>query len=795
MRVPISWLSEYVEGLPDVDVLAEKLTMAGLEVEAVERPIPSLVDNLVIARIREVSKHPNAERLSICLVDDGSSLQSIVCGATNMVAGDAVVLAPPGTVLPGGLTIKRAKIRGEESNGMLCSASELGLSDDQEGILVLGPDANVGDKAASQLGLDEHVIEVSITPNRGDCLSIRGLAREISAIAGLRLTGVMTDQRVSPRTAARIGVRVESPQACLLYRGLELGCIAVGPSPAWLRSRLSASGLRPINNVVDVTNYVLLEYGQPLHAFDADRLEGETIVVRTVGRETDVETLDGQNRRLLPGDLAIWDARGPVAIAGVMGGARTAVGESTKVLFLESAMFAPTGVRATSRRLGLVSESSYRFERGIDPAQVEQALLRASELICDLAGGTVAGGVASGGPGYEPRDSIELRPKHVADVLGMEIPRHEIARSLEALGARLTEDAHVMHVEPPSHRHDLVREIDLIEEVVRLRGYDSVVEQPPSRVMIEASAPVAFTRSSQLRQRLAALGLTEVVGVAFCSPRMNALFPGLHSGFGALAIRNPLRADAAEMRRSLLPTLFDAHLTNVRTGARSTDLFVLGRTFRAGVDDAELDAVAGLLWGPRRARGPGDTGAATFWDVKGLVEGIAALFEGGRIKWQPVTSRPELHPRASASAEIAGSVVGYAGLVHPDVADTLETSHDVAIFEVDTRKLASYAPLRRRVVPVPRYPASSRDVSLLVAGDLLAGDVIEAIEALSEPLVESVEVFDEYIGEGIPPGRRALAFRIVYRSSDRTLTDDEVTERHERVLAALVERLDVALRT
>lgn len=796
MRAPIRWLADYLDELPAADEIARRLTMAGLEVESVQRPDATLLEHLHVARIETVARHPDADRLTLCRVDDGSAVRQIVCGATNMKAGDTVVLAAPGAVLPGGLKIKKSRIRGCDSEGMLCSAAELGLESAQPGILILDQSAQPGDSAASVLGLDETVLEVAVTPNRGDCLSVRGLARDLAAILQKPLRPGFDARHAAPAGDSRFRVRIDAVGDCPLYCGLEIRDVRVGSSPDWLRARLSAAGLRPINVIVDVTNYVLIDRGQPLHAFDADLLAGTDIVVRNAGAGVELETLDGQSRRLRENDLVIADANGPIALAGVMGGARTAVHAGTKTLFLEAAEFRPAVVRATSRRLGLISESSIRFERGIDAGALEQALLEAAHMLVELAGGRITGGIARGGPGPRPRSCVRVRPSRVAQILGTTVERPVIERIVRSLGAEL--EAHperdTVLVRVPTHRHDLEREIDWIEEVARLIGYDSIPDTVPVLALTDAAVSPARAFDARVRERLAALGLTEIVGLAFCPPERNAVLPGLHSTAAATRVRNPLRSDASEMRRSLLTNLLDAHVHNLRSGARTTDLFAVGRTF-AGEEDPELDVVAGVMWGPRRARGPGDAGPVRFWDVKAAVEGVAAVRSlDGDLIWRPCPDRPEYHPRDSAAVVLGDVVAGYAGRVHPDLSSRLQVAEDIYIFEIDSRRLASYARPRGRGRSVGRFPSSRRDVSLLVPDALLAGEVIEAVLRRNERLLEDMWVFDEYAGEGVPQGHRALGFALVYRAEDRTLTDDEVAKVHESLVAALCKGLALAQR-
>ena len=793
MRVPYGWVREFVEGLPEVGEVAERLTMSGLEVESVSRPDPRLVEGLVTARIVEMGKHPNADRLTLCRVDDGSEIVSIVCGATNHRAGDAVVLARPGTVLPDGRKISRSKIRGEESRGMLCSPSEIGLGEDPSGIIILDPSVTPGQNAARLLGIDDAILEISVTPNRGDCLSVRGLAREIAAICDLGFTAGFRNDTPSPQGLGRVPIRIEAADACPLYTGVEVRDVRIGPSPAWLVARLRASGLRPINNVVDVTNYLLWEHGQPLHAFDADLLAGPEISVARAGAGASIETLDGQTRRLEANDLVIRDRAGAVALAGVMGGARTAVRDTTRNLFLESAIFAPTNVRATSRRLGLISDSSYRFERGVDPAGVERTLVRAATLIAEIAGGRIDGGVCRAGPGVPARSPIRLRPARITALLGSEVPRDEASRLLVRLGAEVTTSTDgSMAVTAPSHRHDLEREVDLIEEVARLRGYDTIAAVAPPLTRTEPVSRALGAAAARVRSALCARGLSEVVALSFCSPDDNRRFHGLHEPAAQpVCVENPLRSDAGELRRSLLPGLLAARASNVRSGTQRSDLFLVARTFSSSASAAEIDAVGGLIAGPRRSRGPGDAGEPAFWDIKGLVDHVvAAVGWRTRPSWTPLSGRADLHPRAAAQACIGDRVIGYGGEIHPEVLAALDLEGPVLVFELDLGRLAAL-PERARYRPVPRFPASARDVSLLVGEELTAGRVLEEMQGANEPLLESAAVFDEYRGAGLPAGKRALAFRLTYRAEDRTLTDEEVSEAHRHVLDRVVTALGV----
>jgi phenylalanyl-tRNA synthetase beta chain len=797
MLLPLSWLAQYVDDLPEPEELAHRLTMAGLEVEAIESATAEgMHGSLVVAQISEMGPHPGADRLALCQVDDGEGQRQIVCGARNMKVGDLVVLARPGTKLPGGMKIKKGKLRGEESAGMLCSSEELGLPSGEDGILILPEGVAPGTEAVGLLGLEETILEIAITPNRGDCLCVRGLAREASAVWGLPLTSEFHRESLLPSGVGRVPIIIEDVPGCALYRGLEIEGVQVGPSPLWLRSRLAGCGLRSVNNIVDVTNLILFEFGQPLHSFDRDRLAGPSIFVRAAGQEMPFETLDGTTVTLLEDDLVVADEAGPVALAGVMGGTTSAVSEGTTNVFLEAAQFDPARVRRTSRRLGLISDSSYRFERGIDAFSLEKALARAAELIVELAGGTIVGGLCSAGGEPAALPTVRVRPRRVNALLGTEIGTEKIEQIIVALGAAVVRDGDDLLVDPPSHRHDLGREVDFIEEVARINGYDNVATELPTIQIRGHEAPAVFRVSAALRQSLATSGLTECVGLAFSSSKMNSSLPGLHEASGQVVVRNPLRSDDTELRRSALGHLLEAHKLNVRNGRATTDLFSISRTFATGAEGpVEREVIAGVLSGARRDRGPGQGQAGGFWDAKGVLErALGALAPTLKPEWRVVADRPEYHPKACAGLYAGEALLGYVGKLHPDLAEVLEITENLALFEVDTLRVLEYAPAHHGFQPIGKFPSSSRDVSLQVPRALLAGEVISVVEGLGEDLVETVQVFDEYLGGGAEETEKALAFSIVYRAADRTLTDEEVAALHAKVVARVTEDLGVRVR-
>ena len=796
MRLSYQWLGDFVENLPDADEVARRLTAGGIEVEAVERPERDYGDRLAVARILSMELHPNADRLSVCQVDDGGdSPLTIVCGARNMKAGDTVVVARIGCELPGGMQIRKSKLRGVESEGMLCAAGELGLEASGEGILILEDGLVVGTPAASLLGLDDTILELGVTPNRGDCLSIFGLAREVAALTGLALRSQPTTL-VRPEGNCAVDVSIEDPQACLLYHGLILRGVKVGPSPTWLRTRLGSCGLRSINNVVDVTNLVLMERGQPLHAFDLSRLAGSRVVVRRARAGESLRTLDGADVTLREEDLVIADAAAPVALAGVMGGEASAVENSTTDVFLESALFDPATVRRTSRRHGLITDSSYRFERGVDWAGVESALLRAASLLVEVAGATLDGGLQKAGAGPRLPEPILVREQRVNAILGQAYSGERIEAVLRGIGAQPTPVAEGFRVRPPSHRQDLDREIDFVEEVARVVGYDSIEPAMPLAALTPVAVPVAVQAANSLRSLLSGLGLYEHVFVSFASDEDNTRFPGFFGDVASVPVRNPLRSDATALQKSALGALISALRLNISAQQKRVDLFTIARTF-GWVNGApsQREIVAGVLYGPRPMGRPGETQALAFPDLKAIVEKVLGLLAAGAT-WEYVATsgRPEFHPRACAAIRVGGRDVGFLGRLHPDVTEGSEITGETYVFEVDCRGAVEYRRAHSGLQPIARFPGSERDVSLLVDLEVPAGAALQSIDELDDACIESIEVFDDYRGVGIDQGRKALGYRLVYRAADRTLTEAEVTALHERVVGHLTERLGARVR-
>ena len=796
MKVTWKWLSEFVELPLPVAQLADRLTMAGLEVESLEESGRELA-GVVCAEIVRVRPHPTAERLTLCDLRTGpESSCTVVCGAGNVRAGSRVAYAPPGCVLPGDRHIAAAEIHGVASAGMLCSETELGIGTDASGILILPADAPIGQRLSEILGTEDTVLDIAVTPNRGDCLSILGIAREVAALTGQHLRRPHVPVReVQPVTAEMIAVRIADSDLCGRYTVRVISNVTIEASPLWMRSRLQAVGLRPINNVVDVTNYVMIERGQPLHAFDYDRLPAKEIVVRRAGRDSTFTTLDGQARQLEPDDLMIACGAQPVALAGIMGGADSEVTPATRRILLESAWFTPAGVRRTAKRLGLRTEASYRFERATDIEAVPLAADRAAVLMARLGGGSVNHGrVDTYLPGRQPAP-ISLRLKRVNDLLGMEISRTEVASRLKALGHSISPATRgTLTVIPPAHRSDLTREIDLIEEVARLGGYENVPTTLPECTLTGSGQPADHRRQRDLRRFCAAQGLNETVFLSFCSPHLNSLFPGLHDRRSAVRVLNPLTQDDSELRLSLLAGLVRIVRSNLDLGSSNVALFSLGKVFWRDPSFNEGRRLAAAVCPALPTGGVGSRNiAAEFVDIKGIVEAILGFMAIPNVRWTPLTDLAAFHPGKTARIDIAGESVGILGGLHPRLEDELKVRGPCWLFEIDLDRLLQYSPARIAYRDLSRFPAVVRDVAIVADASFASDQVVRFVREWNREhqLIEDVALFDEYSGPPIPEGKKSLAYSVAYRAADRTLTDTEVNELHRLLIGTLENSLEV----
>jgi phenylalanyl-tRNA synthetase beta chain len=819
MRVPLSWLAEFVALEAELEELCRRLTLAGLEVENVERLTPTFTD-VYVARVLSVERHPNADRLNVCEVDAGGAGRfRVVCGAPNVHTGMTAALARVGARLAGGVhgegtgntedavPLEAANIRGVESAGMLCSELELGLSKDHEGILDLAADGNLGEPLATYLHLPDAVLDIAITPNRGDCLSVLGVAREIAALFGAPLKSRPAGRlRPAAKSVEQGGVTVELKAAdlCPRYAALAMNRAKIAPSPVRIRRRLELSGMRAVNNVVDATNYVMLESGQPLHAFDADRIADGAIVVRRAGDDREFETLDGVRRSLDPADLMIADSAKPLAIAGVMGGQNSEVNSATTRLILESAYFEPMTIARTARRMGLRSEASYRFERGVDRAGQVTALRRVAELIGEMAGGRAVAPPLDVEPQPAPRREIMLDLGALRSILGIELPAAEVKRRLKALGAEISGAGRDRFtVVAPTFRPDLNEPADLAEEVARIAGLDEIPATMPMRPAT-AGAPNperAFVRRT--REVMIGCGLVEARTIAFISPAENQRCPGI-GGVASVRVTNPLSAELSELRRSLVGGLLAALRFNLNREAAAFHAFEIGKVF--GVADGmarDYERIAGVSYGDYALGAIGQPVVkASFFSAKGIVEAyLASIGAPAGIAFEPLpeASAPYLHPgRAAVILDRGldrGAALGVIGELHPAEALRLELNDPCVVFELDLRHLISYGLMPRNpIVAPPKVPAVRRDLALVVDRDFPAEGVVRAISEAGSTLLESVELFDVYEGDAVAPGKKSVALACRYRGKDRTLTDEEVNRAHTALVEQAQQRLGAELR-
>lgn len=814
MNVSLKWLSEYV----DIDgytgkELADRLTGGGIEVDAVEARNRG-VKNVVVGHVTACERHPDADRLSVCRVDAGmGELLTIVCGAPNVAAGQKVPVALVGAVLPGNFKIKKAKLRGVESHGMICSAKELGLNDKllpkeiQEGILVLPESAPVGQSIESLLDLDDEVLELDLTPNRSDALSMIGVAREIGALLErpVRLPDADTagreDEALEPANK-RFPISIAAPEACSHYAGRVIEGVRIAPSPLWLQNRLIAAGIRPINNVVDVTNFVMLEYGQPLHAFDADRLTGGRIEVRFAKPGETMVTLDNVERRLDPDMLVITDGEVPVALAGVMGGLDSEVTNDTRTIFLESANFAGRTVRQTSRRLGLRSEASLRFEKEADPAAVLPALNRAAALIAELAGGRIAPGISEASAGGRQPAVVRVSLQKTNDLLGTSLSAEEVEAIFRRLHFPFERQDDQFEVTVPTRRGDIARDVDLVEEIARIYGYDRI----PTTLMHGDVTAGGLSKSQAIRRsirhHLAQNGMHEVITYSLTGPGHTAIFRRLAADAVPIRVAMPMSEDRSVLRTSLVPNLLDAAVTNRNRSEHDLALFEIGSVFLYGKEKLEelpeeKPRLALVLSGHRISPSWSDRGRmADFYDLKGQIERLAAHLGLPELVWTPA-QLDGFHPGRTAEIWLqtdgGRKLLGYAGQLHPTLQAELDLA-DTYAAELDVDLLVEAADFAIRFRALPRYPAVERDIAVAVSRTLEAGALVEAVRRAAGDTLEEVRVFDVFEGEQLGADRKSVALALRFRHPDRTLTDEEIAGVHERIVAALVEQFGAELR-
>ncbi len=780
MQFPESWLRNLVNPALDTTALAHALTMAGLEVEALAPAAPPF-DNVVVAEILSVEKHPDADRLRVCQVDVGEAAPvTIVCGAPNAAAGLKVPCARPGAKLPG-IEIKVAKVRGVESFGMLCSSRELGLDGAADGLMVLPADAPVGEDFRAWRNLDDTLITLKLTPNRADCLSLAGLAREVGAITGaeVRLPQINT---VPVRTADSLAVQVMAPEACPRYLARVVrGIDAQAPTPRWMAERLERCGIRPLSAPVDITNYVLLELGQPMHAFDLGKL-GYGVQVRWARAGEQLALLNGQTAELAGDMLVIADADGPVALAGIMGGAPTSVSNETTDVMLEAAFFTPAAIAGRARRLGLSTDSSHRFERGVDFDATRQAMERASQLLVDICGGEV-GPISESVAALPVRAPITLRLARLARVAGIALDADTVARDLAALGAAVERRDGALVVTPPSFRFDLAIEEDLIEEAVRLHGYDNVPAQPPAAPTRMLPQDERVLGDDVLRQAMAGLDYQEVITYSFVDPAWEtALDPAARP----LPLANPLASQLSVMRTTLWGGLVETLRHNLNRQLERVRIFELGRVYASL--DAQPMRLGGLAYGDAL---PEQWGAQArrvdFFDVKGDLERLA-----GRAFDARPGVHPALHPGQCAELWLDGRGIGWLGSLHPRLVQAFELASAPVLFELD------HAALVHRALPryagLSRFPQVRRDLAFVLDAQTPAGTLLAALRDAAPPVVRTIEVFDDYRGKGVAENQKSLAIRVVMQDTERTLTEEDVEEAVRKLIDTALRQCNASLR-
>ena len=800
MKVTLNWLREYVDFDLSADELSHRLTMAGLEVDAMEQHGDGL-DSVIVARLADVAAHPDADRLTVCKVETGQATFQVVCGAKNHKTGDLVAFAQVGTVLPGDFKIKKSKIRNQESFGMLCSVKELGLGEDADGIMILPPDLPLGEPVFEVLGLKDVMYEIGLTPNRADCLSVVGVAREVSAMTGKPLCLPKPDLREAGENAAnKTSVMIEDADLCPRYAARLIEGVTIGPSPDWMVRRLEAVGMRSINNVVDVTNLVMMELGQPLHAFDFNLLREQRIVVRRAGEGDTFTTLDGQERSLVADDLVICDGVGPVALAGVMGGLDSEVQDDTTDILLESAYFNPLAIRRTSKRLGLHTESSHRFERGTDVDMVPLALDRAAALIAELASGTIAPGAVDVYPDQIVRRSVTITARRASEVLGLELAIGDIADRLTSIGLECEPDGDALTVDVPNFRPDLEREIDLIEEVARLIGYDRIPVTMPVSSLTCQQLPDHLALERKVRDQMTRLGYSEVINYSF----FNAASPqriGISDKDPRsqhVRILNPLTEDQGVMRTTLVPSLLETAARNLAYRSEDLALFELRPVFQpiAGADlPQESLRLTAILCGRREPLGWSQSDAkADFFDMKGAVEELLSGLRVTGLTWDSHSNEPYYHPGKSCALYCGDRLLGTLGELHPEVLYEFDLGQSAILCDLDIESLFEIGPGKIRFQPLSRYPDVQRDSAFLVDAEITAQQVFAVLGRVKIKDLEKIELFDVYAGAGIPAGKKSLAIRASYRALDRTLTDELIQNLHGKLVRAMEKELSAELR-
>jgi phenylalanyl-tRNA synthetase beta chain len=790
MRVNLEWLRDWVE-LGDAERVAADLTTSGLEVDALER-LPAVDGAIVVAEVLAIERHPNADKLKVCVVDDGAGQHQVVCGAPNVAAGIKAPFARVGAKLPNGKVIGAAELRGVQSNGMLCSARELELADDANGLMLLDADAPTGSPLAEYLKLDDAVLEINVTPNRGDCFSVVGIARELAARRGLRLARrAAPAQRIADGTT--LAIALNAGAACPRFAGRVVrGLSRTARTPLWMRERLRRAGVRPLQPIVDVTNYVMLELGQPMHAYDFAKLEGG-IEARLARAGESLTLLDGRAIALQPDMLVIADARGPVGLAGVMGGEGTAVNAGTDTVFLESAFFAPAAIAGRARRIGLHTDASLRFERGVDPSGQARALERATELLLEICGGS-AGPISDVEQRADSprRDAVTLRRDRLRAMLGVDIPAERVAAIFECLEMQVESTAQGWNITPPAFRFDIAIEEDLIEEVGRLFGYDAIPATLGSVGERLGTASEQIVSADSIADLLAVRGYAETITYSFVEPELDAV---VTPSSQPVELANPIASDMAVLRQSLWPGLIGAARLNVSHQRQRLRLFEIGPQFAAvenGVEQATV--VAGLALGTRAVEhwdgaGPG----VDYFDVKGDVEAILRQTGAPADFRFEAATHPALTPGRTARIVRGDRTAGWLGVLHPELAKRIDKKHAPVVFSLHLEALApATVPAYKRY---SKFPSIRRDLALLVEAHVSAEALTKAAKAAAGDLLQHVVVFDVYRGKGVDSRRKSIGLGLILQDASRTLTDEDADQKMRSVMEKLEREFGATIRT
>ena len=799
MKVPLKWLKEYIDITLPVADLASRLTMAGIETNIMQ-VTGSSWENICVGKIVAINPHPNADRLTLPTLDLGTEQITVVCGASNLRIGDKIAFAHVGAELIDGHTgqpaiLKTAKIRGVVSSGMVCSEKELGISDNHEEIIVLSPDAPIGTPLVDYLG--DTIFNLEVTPNRPDCLSVIGIARELAALTGqsLRLPEVSYEE-AEPSIDQQISVEIADPDLCPRYCASLISGIKIAESPQWMQQHLLACGMRPINNVVDITNYVMLEHGQPLHAFDYEKIRGKKIIVRRARGGETIVSLDGVERTLTNDMLVIADSERAVAIAGVMGGANSEVSEKTTSILLEAASFKPTSIHHTGRQLVLPSEACMRFERGIRAELTVPALKHATQLIMQLAGGTAARGIADAYPGKQEPKPILLSAEKTKRLLGIEFTIDQIVSALTSLGFDCKPAGSEVQVTAPYWRSDIRQAVDLVEEVARVTGYDKIPVTMLSQPIPRQNPEPVLSLKRKIRGSLAGYGFQEIITYSLTGLEiLNKLKPESHSVEPMpLRLANPMTTDQEYLRPNLRPNLLTALSLNRRHEDGGIRLFELGKVYLPRQKDLpdEPEVLCGLLSGARLEKSwQDDNSLLDFFDAKGVVEsllnqlGVETSFEQ--------SDDESLHPAKQAAIIANGSRMGVVGELHPKVLDAFDIAETACLFEIGVADLLPFTTDHKMFQPIPRFPATVRDIALIVDAGVSHRQVLDIIRKVS--LVNQIAIFDVYSGEQVPAGKKSLAYRLSYQSPTHTLTDKEVDKVQQQILNRLAKELGAILRS